>query len=1267
MSFWTSRGDLTTRPQRSCASGATGRRPRRFYSPTCIWGFLLKVRVRADLVEYLLIRGRSYAALQAVERTTAECTRRAIELQCPTLYDCAAEKKVHIVAMDGASSNTKCEGAILEEAPPRVAESGHPVASLRTTRAVHRAQAVIKSTARLVPTTASGVLNMGLSLRASGAMSVLRRILAEVFEERLRVKRGDPPAAVQTRNRQLAHIFLARSLPKRRRMVAMLALLANGAWELEWFDPDAVHHYCPGPWCCAGAPATLAKFLRYLAPALAGGTFAIFAQSRWQGSHNAIDQQGLFANLHGLLGIVYERWARIQDRWELSRGAQSSASQRPEPMLPLANIEGGDEDAPPSGGEGSAAPEPATATPAPDIDPDVDAADVWRREQKAFRAKALAYIARAERPGDKVLLVRLVMEPQARMMDALLRMGSRRWEDKELRNELKSGARAYRITELGSGRLEERCLRQVSSFLTHDGLLVSQLSQTTAFRSLAFRMSARLGAATYFYATIPHKCAPYSIFRLLDNPSSVGSLLSLKPCQLDSYTRSHLQSFPTADALLSVPSLVQLRAVASLVEVDIAARECGHAHCRRVKELRSVQTHSIALEDLSAEFVSHAFRKAGGSSHGLAVSANPASGGRDGARPRPRGGTSRKKGGGAWRAFVHMRAQGAGGLLDVRQLATEYRALSAEDMSRYVALGKAATAALRAGAQRAFATSDAQLQRAASKRSSTASGLGALGSDATVSAAESMACSAAESVDHQMNAVTALATQANRLAREEADTVARELSEYRDSLGSEALQRVLARVLALARRMATSLHPVPHRTPALAAYDRALVVSATRVVAALESRQLVGSGLTQALPSLWERAHDVIMHDDCAPVKGKYPISPCVRVGMCVCEGLGKRADQRRRKLASKLKRAFPTKEMRLLLVGGHVVVQLRLELPTCGERGGDSAAEWSDDRAHEIYFSVAFISLSPTAAVVLELVNMRPCPASEESVLFDAKFSDGDAAFSSAHELLVAIDADWGASARFLRLVAEGEDRPLNSLRPGEVEAVYCSDEWVPVWPSKKPRRVGARRAPRRALPDRGSESDNEGGSVGEADDCPVDDEPASAESSEGGSELSAAPDEGDFLRMLFSDNDDSAPRAAGVGEPLAGGAGVDHMGANPFDDPFDDVLGRCFGGSVERDPESDRSEPHALPDAGVEEALDLDVGDVTDVDDGPPLAAGLDAGVDAPPAAPAPAGDIVAIAAADPIPATPLEMRVRMPHLRVGLGRCVGAYAFDQAQRGG
>ena len=112
---------------------------------------------------------------------------------------------------------------------------------MRTNCAARRAQAVIKSTARLAPATASGVLNMGLSLRASGAMSVLRRILAEVFEERLRVKRGDPPAAVQTRNRQLAHIFLARSLPKRRRMVAMLALLANGTWELEWFDVDAVH------------------------------------------------------------------------------------------------------------------------------------------------------------------------------------------------------------------------------------------------------------------------------------------------------------------------------------------------------------------------------------------------------------------------------------------------------------------------------------------------------------------------------------------------------------------------------------------------------------------------------------------------------------------------------------------------------------------------------------------------------------------------------------------------------------------------------------------------------------------------------------------------------------------------------------------------------------------------------------------------------------------------------------------------------------------
>ena len=177
------------------------------------WAFLLKVRVPLK-DDYVLVRGKSYTSLHVVDKTTSECTRRVIELQCPTLYDSVAEKKVHLVATDGAGSNIRCEGAIVHEAPPRVAAARYRVASLRTACVVHRAQAVIKSTGALVPTLTSGVLNMSLSLRACGAMSLIRRIVKEVFAERFRVRRGAAPAALQARNRHIAQIFLARGKPK---------------------------------------------------------------------------------------------------------------------------------------------------------------------------------------------------------------------------------------------------------------------------------------------------------------------------------------------------------------------------------------------------------------------------------------------------------------------------------------------------------------------------------------------------------------------------------------------------------------------------------------------------------------------------------------------------------------------------------------------------------------------------------------------------------------------------------------------------------------------------------------------------------------------------------------------------------------------------------------------------------------------------------------------------------------------------------------------
>lgn len=58
--------------------------------------------------------------------------------------------------------------------------------------------------------------------------------------------------------------------------------------------------------------------------------FHIFARSRWNGGYKSVDQQGLFANVHGLLPIVYTRWAAIMQG--TNDAMQASASVHPSPQ-----------------------------------------------------------------------------------------------------------------------------------------------------------------------------------------------------------------------------------------------------------------------------------------------------------------------------------------------------------------------------------------------------------------------------------------------------------------------------------------------------------------------------------------------------------------------------------------------------------------------------------------------------------------------------------------------------------------------------------------------------------------------------------------------------------------------------------------------------------------------------------------------------------------------------------------------------------------------
>ena len=65
--------------------------------------------------------------------------------------------------------------------------------------------------------------------------------------------------------------------------------------------------------------------------------------------------------------------------------------------------------------------------------------------------------------ADRLVLLRIVYEPQTRQMYAMLHLRSVRWECEQLRVAKNGGARAYRVAELASGMLVAKCMREISS------------------------------------------------------------------------------------------------------------------------------------------------------------------------------------------------------------------------------------------------------------------------------------------------------------------------------------------------------------------------------------------------------------------------------------------------------------------------------------------------------------------------------------------------------------------------------------------------------------------------------------------------------------------------------------------------------------------------------------------------------------------------------------------------------------------------------------
>ena len=1230
------------------------------------WATLTRFQLLDERVEYLFVRGNYFTTLQVTERTTGECGREAIERQCPNLYDSVARRKVHVVVTDDAGSNNRMEDAILREPPPRRAAAVPAAAtsSLHLKCAVHKTQEVVKRPSEMMSETVSGVLNLGLSMRASGCVSLFRRILSEEVGVRARVLVGAAPAAATRRRLQLISVFCARGGRARKQLACVLALLTNGDWSVR----GEIQHYCSPTCCPGGRDETVLKLRRYLIPALSGRAFYVFARNRWQGGYRALDQQGVFESLHGLLGIAYSRFAVLMASPIARSGSLASIDSQPQRR---AATDAADtmENTMENSGDLALVPAPAhdafLVGDAPRVDDadfsqsvaaaavegaGEDIVDHWRKMQSAYRRSALTYLRPGGMAADRLVLLRIVCEPQTRLMDAMLHLGSVRWECEQLRVAKNGGARAYRVAELASGVLVAKCMREISSCIRTPRWPLSPEAHTTSTRSLIFRLAARSAAAAEYYLVRPHSGFPYKLFLLLRGSVSADDVLASRRCLRDSFTDGFLTDYPTAELIGSGDALATLRAVAAVADTDIAARECGHAHVRRLKEARSVQTHVASIDDISADFVAQQSRRDRRSWYGrprdaVTRGARPTSGEEAPAATQQR---RPRKGGGAWRAFLHVKAQGGRGLPDVRALAQEYRALSPAAMARYVVLGQMGTRALQSGAERAFALTPAQVRKraAASERERLSAEQSCSHRDQLALPPVGSSEASEQCIKESMAAASRWCTRDTREASLASERTRSELQTYAASGGSARMQALLACVPDLQGAVGTAYIPLPHEDPALLAHAPDAVDDASLAVGLIPRKR--DAGLGRALDAWWGSAHGIIMHAKCRPILGKTTRRPCFDCGYCVCTRQGRRRRKLLNCMMRNLKRSFPKPTARqLLMADGAVVVRLR----AFSEDSGCGVSEGEDVAAVDRWFSLPLVVLSPQNLVMLELEEPTFSATLPNAIDLSVKFGpDGCVVLRSAHAVLDDFALGHRVRMSTYRLVGDEETQPTADLCAATVQVVLVADDAadVVIWggddgkgrPRKRRTTRGGRSGPRplvrrveRALrgPARRSLRDDECG----ASDCPSEVASSDASDSSMGSSASSS---------VSVDGDNSSSGSESPAEE-SGSEGSDTWGLGSLFDEAESVDSEQVQSGADVDSVGETVDPSAhVGDEDVIAPADFSF-DLTDAESG---------------GEPEPPVDILAPSAADAVPEPPAARFPgveRMAAPRVDFGDGFGA----------
>ena len=654
--------------------------------------------------DYLLLTQSVPTALQAVDRTTAECTKACIEAtirRIPELTRVSAKFpfKVAHACTDAYPANIKTEKAFKCQDPEFV--SHHLFCS------VHKVATSIAAANSVFEDDVSGVLSVALACRDTGSCGKIQRLLADIFQEKLIIRPVISPHAdlyKQYRD-EVYDVFLPvgdaggdlRYQNLKRRMV--LSHFCNG--NLQSKD---IEHFCPFGHCI-DENETKKCFAVYVAWALCPTKPPKYSRGRWTGYDRAVMWSGFLAAHHGLLEDVILRYTGAP----VAAAAQSPCDLHAAPLPALLQSGGGE--APQSESDddrwGNVLHEflkecttaPVGAVPLQQDDAharDADDAGLgssdaradgnggpetsgfdWVEFNRRQKASAAAWVQTS--PYPRLSILHQVCRHFLAVMHHFFKISGSEFERQQATLQAQGMQREYRVSDCAATLSLTQCLDSVFRSLIGTPKAVPEEHQTRNHRNLFFCMATKGACAVHQIVRVMHSSFPYRMFLALHR--GWAELCEESECMLDELSSNFLKHFTKNEH--REDATVALEALAICSAVDVAEIECRHATNRDLTMLRgSGWVPSLGI--VSAKFACGIFKP-----------------GRARARRKVKNKILKKKSrpGGAWRAFLSERLSGSlwkeerPGASRMSLLAEEFRSLSAADKAYFVEIGQLATIA----------------------------------------------------------------------------------------------------------------------------------------------------------------------------------------------------------------------------------------------------------------------------------------------------------------------------------------------------------------------------------------------------------------------------------------------------------------------------------------------------------------------------------------------------------------------------------------------